>query len=176
MVLHQVLRVFCSLALLQNNTIQLTFSLLLSSPTPPTPHTQQHHNQRPSPYNPHPTTIMSSTTMSSTPANKPLFQPQGSHQIPLSIFKKFEAVDNYLVDSLIPQDASLKGALERNEKEGLPSIDVSPNDGKFLYLLAKMNNVKRVLEVGTLGGYSGIVSTFFKILIFFFLKWSGRSG
>ncbi|HEY6413387.1 MAG TPA: O-methyltransferase, partial [Edaphobacter sp.] len=45
---------------------------------------------------------------------------------------------------------------EANARAGLPSIDVSPTQGKFLHLLARMQGAKRILEVGTLGGYSTI--------------------
>ena len=47
-------------------------------------------------------------------------------------------------------------ALQRNAASGLPTIDVAPNQGKLLYLLAKMRGAKRILEIGTLGGYSTI--------------------
>ena len=68
----------------------------------------------------------------------------------------FINTDTYICDSLVPQDAGLTSALKANATAGLDDIDVSPSQGKLLYLLAKMNNVKRYLEVGTLGGYSAI--------------------
>ncbi|KAG9232403.1 O-methyltransferase family protein [Amylocarpus encephaloides] len=65
-------------------------------------------------------------------------------------------VDNWITDSIVPQDDAQKATLANNASTGLPTIDVSPNDGKMLYLLAKMNKAKRILEVGTLGGYSAL--------------------
>jgi len=65
------------------------------------------------------------------------------------------AVDDYIVERLLgtelPQDV-----LEANAAAGLPAIDVSPAQGKFLYLLAKATGSQRILEVGTLGAYSTI--------------------
>jgi predicted O-methyltransferase YrrM len=66
------------------------------------------------------------------------------------------AVDEYLVEKLIPADVSLTAAREANAAAKLPAIDVSPTQGKFLYLLAKIQGARRILEVGTLGGYSTI--------------------
>jgi predicted O-methyltransferase YrrM len=65
-------------------------------------------------------------------------------------------VDNYLTDTLIAKDAALESALAANAAGGLPAIDVSPTQGKFLQLLARMQGAKRILEIGTLGGYSTI--------------------
>src|ERR1700761_6474759 len=65
-------------------------------------------------------------------------------------------VDDYLVEKLIPADAALTLAREANAEAKLPAIDVSPAQGKFLYLLAKIHGARRILEVGTLGGYSTI--------------------
>lgn len=65
-------------------------------------------------------------------------------------------VDAYIVERLIPSDASLDGALEANKAAGLPPIDVSPAQGKFLHLVARMIGARRVLEIGALGGYSTI--------------------
>ena len=66
------------------------------------------------------------------------------------------AVDNYIVSKLLPGDSSLDQAVRASEEAGLPSIQVSPAQGKFLYLLAKVHGAKRILEIGTLGGYSTI--------------------
>jgi predicted O-methyltransferase YrrM len=76
--------------------------------------------------------------------------------IPQHISDTFNAVDSYFCDMLLPADPALDGALEANAAASLDQIDVAPNQGKFLYLLAKMNNAKRILEIGTLGGYSAI--------------------
>ena len=66
------------------------------------------------------------------------------------------AVDEYLAGRLIPADATLTAAREANAEAKLPAIDVSPTQGKLLYLLAKIQGARRILEVGTLGGYSTI--------------------
>ena len=66
------------------------------------------------------------------------------------------AVDDYLAEKLIPADGALTLAREANAEAKLPAIDVSPAQGKFLYLLAKIQGARRILEVGTLGGYSTI--------------------
>jgi len=66
------------------------------------------------------------------------------------------AVDEYLVGKLIPTDGALTAARAANAEAKLPAIDVSPAQGKFLYLLAKIQGARRILEVGTLGGYSTI--------------------
>jgi len=65
-------------------------------------------------------------------------------------------VDHYLSLTLIPTDPILEAALAANTAAGLPSIDVSPTQGQFLHLLAKIHNAQRILEIGTLGGYSTI--------------------
>ena len=66
------------------------------------------------------------------------------------------AVDRYLVESLIPRDPLLDEALKANTAAGLPTIDVAPNQGKLLHLLARIQGARRILEIGTLGGYSTI--------------------
>ena len=65
-------------------------------------------------------------------------------------------VDAYTAKLLTPPDPSLDGALLANTAAGLPAIDVSPNQGKFLHLLAKSSGARKILELGTLGGYSTI--------------------
>jgi predicted O-methyltransferase YrrM len=70
--------------------------------------------------------------------------------------KTWSAVDSYIAENLLPADTVLEAALRSNRSRGLPEIDVSPAQGKLLYLLAKMNNARRILEIGTLGGYSTI--------------------
>src|SRR6202011_2458314 len=70
--------------------------------------------------------------------------------------ERWTAVDRFLVESLIPADPILSEAMEANAAANLPAIDVAPNEGKLLYLLAKIQGAKRILEVGTLGGYSTI--------------------
>jgi len=66
------------------------------------------------------------------------------------------AVDDYIAEKLVGEDKHLADAREANAMGGLPPIDVSPVQGKFLYLLAKAVGARRILEVGTLGGYSTI--------------------
>jgi predicted O-methyltransferase YrrM len=61
-----------------------------------------------------------------------------------------------LGDLLAPNDEKLEAALKANRKAGLPAIDVSPLQGKFLHVLVQMTQAKRVLEIGLLGGYSTI--------------------
>ncbi len=66
------------------------------------------------------------------------------------------AVDRYFEDRLIGTDPALDAALEASTAAGLPQIAVSPSHGKLLHLLAASIGAKRILEVGTLGGYSAI--------------------
>jgi predicted O-methyltransferase YrrM len=68
----------------------------------------------------------------------------------------FAAVDDFLAAHVGGDDAVLAAALARAEAAGLPSIAVSALQGKFLYLQAKLFGARRILEIGTLGGYSGI--------------------
>ena len=65
-------------------------------------------------------------------------------------------VDSYITDTLVQPDAALAAALEASDAAGLPQINVSPAHGKLLWLLARLQNARRILEVGTLGGYSTI--------------------
>ena len=68
----------------------------------------------------------------------------------------WRAVDDYIVDRLIPSEHTLDDVLAANAAAGLPAHDVSAAQGRFLSLLARMTGARRVLEVGTLGGYSTI--------------------
>jgi len=65
-------------------------------------------------------------------------------------------VDDYIVDKLVQEDGALSAALAANTAAGLPSIDVSAAQGKFLHLMVRITGAKRILELGTLGGYSTI--------------------
>ncbi len=65
-------------------------------------------------------------------------------------------VDRYIVDLLVPTDTALEAALAASTAAGLPSHNVSPNQGKFLQLLAQIQRARNILEIGTLGGYSTI--------------------
>jgi predicted O-methyltransferase YrrM len=69
---------------------------------------------------------------------------------------KWIEVDRYINGHLAAHDAALDAAVAANSTAGLPAIDVTPNQGKFLYLLAQLADAKRILEIGTLGGYSTI--------------------
>lgn len=66
------------------------------------------------------------------------------------------AVDLYIGNRLISSDVALDAALAANAAADLPPIDVSAAQGKMLHLLARMTGARRILEVGTLGGYSTI--------------------
>lgn len=68
----------------------------------------------------------------------------------------WRAVESYFSGRLLSPDPVLDAALEANALAGLPSIDVSPAQGKLLHLLARSIGARRILEVGTLGGYSTI--------------------
>lgn len=65
-------------------------------------------------------------------------------------------VDDYISTLLIGQDAVLDGTLAASDRAGLPQINVSPSHGKLLNLVARMNGARRILEFGTLAGYSTI--------------------
>jgi predicted O-methyltransferase YrrM len=65
-------------------------------------------------------------------------------------------VDEYLGGVLVPSDTILDAAVQAGLDAGMPQIQVSPVQGKFLYLLAQIQGARRILEVGTLAGYSTI--------------------
>ncbi len=69
---------------------------------------------------------------------------------------QWHAVDTYFNDLFIPSDDTLDHALHTSDEAGLPQINVSPAQGKLLYLLAQIHGAKNILEIGTLGGYSTI--------------------
>ena len=68
----------------------------------------------------------------------------------------WDKVDQYLADTVVRPDEVLAAALEASDKAGLPAISVSPSHGKLLWILARLVSAKRILEIGTLGGYSAI--------------------
>ncbi|MEU6643319.1 O-methyltransferase [Saccharomonospora sp. NPDC046836] len=70
--------------------------------------------------------------------------------------RTWAAVDDYFSSHLIPPDAALDAALRASNDADLPAIAVAPNQGKLLYLLARMARARTILEIGTLGGYSTI--------------------
>ncbi|MFH8987074.1 O-methyltransferase [Streptomyces sp. NPDC017940] len=65
-------------------------------------------------------------------------------------------VDDYFGDLLAPADPALTATLRTSESAGLPPINVAPTQGKLLHLLARIQGARRILEIGTLGGYSTI--------------------
>jgi predicted O-methyltransferase YrrM len=65
-------------------------------------------------------------------------------------------VDAYLVGHFMPTDPALEETLKESAAAKLPPISVAPNQGKMLELLARIQRSKRILEIGTLGGYSTI--------------------
>lgn len=66
------------------------------------------------------------------------------------------AVDQYLTGVLVGPDPALDAALSASRAAGLPAINVTPNHGKLLHLLARIHQARSILEIGTLGGYSTI--------------------
>lgn len=68
----------------------------------------------------------------------------------------WSAVDRYLTDRTSPPDPALDAALAAAAEAGLPPISVAPNHGKLLQLLARLVGARKILEVGTLAGYSAI--------------------
>ena len=66
------------------------------------------------------------------------------------------AVDRYFTDLFVPPDPALDAALASSTAAGLPPINVAPNQGKLLLLLARIQGARTILEIGTLGGYSTI--------------------
>ncbi len=69
---------------------------------------------------------------------------------------QWAAVDRYFEEQLIGEDAALKAALAAVDSAGLPAISVAANMGKLLMMVASMVGARRILEIGTLGGYSTI--------------------
>lgn len=70
--------------------------------------------------------------------------------------RTWEAVESYFNEWLIPSDPILDAAMKAIDAAGLPTISVAPNEGKLLWLLARMQGARNILEIGTLGGYSTI--------------------
>ena len=69
---------------------------------------------------------------------------------------RWTEVDHYLDEVLVGSDPALDAALDDVDAAGMPAISVTPTLGKLLYILARMVGARRILEVGTLGGYSTI--------------------
>ena len=70
--------------------------------------------------------------------------------------EQWTTVDQYLAGLLVPDDPALEAAQQASAAAGLPAISVSPTQGKLLWLLARMQQARSILEIGTLGGYSTI--------------------
>ena len=83
---------------------------------------------------------------------------QGRHvaRIASKTQDRWVEVDDYLNDVFVPPDLALDAALRASAEAGLPQINVAPNQGKFLQLLARVQGARNILEIGTLGGYSTI--------------------
>src|SRR4029079_13985739 len=71
--------------------------------------------------------------------------------------KVFAEVDRFLGATIVREDEALRGAVEAAEAAGLPQIQVSPPQGKLLQLLVRLSGARKILEFGTLGGYSAIL-------------------
>src|SRR5216117_3823773 len=69
---------------------------------------------------------------------------------------QWSAIDEFLGGSLLGSDPVLDGALEASAAAGLPSIQITPCQGKLLQILAQLQGARSILEIGTLGGYSTI--------------------
>jgi predicted O-methyltransferase YrrM len=69
----------------------------------------------------------------------------------------WKSVDEYLQDHFIEADPILKSAVDEQNAAGMPEIQVSPTEGKFLQMLARAMGARKILEIGTLGGYSTIL-------------------
>lgn len=69
---------------------------------------------------------------------------------------QWTAVDRDFNDLMVPSDPVLEAALKASAEAGLPPIQVSPSQGKMLWIMARAMRARRILEMGTLGGYSTI--------------------
>ena len=97
----------------------------------------------------------SATVAPTSPAPASPYNPSGmadktAHEL------KWETVDNYIVEHMLPYDADLEWAQASSNAANLPAISVTANQGRLLQLLASLNSSTRILEIGTLGGYSTI--------------------
>ena len=109
---------------------------------------------------PHPTRRTGRRTPgpSSRPAGAldPGGRPSGPDKEETVSEETWEAVDGYFASLLAPDDDALRHALATSREAGLPDIQITPTQGRLLQLLAKSVGARRILEVGTLGGYSTI--------------------
>ena len=65
-------------------------------------------------------------------------------------------IDDYVANLFAPPDEALEAALRESEREGLPAINVSATEGRLLQMLVEISGTRKILEIGTLGGYSAI--------------------
>jgi predicted O-methyltransferase YrrM len=65
-------------------------------------------------------------------------------------------IDDYVANLFAPPDEALEAALRESEREGLPGINVSATEGRLLQMLVEISGTRKILEIGTLGGYSAI--------------------
>jgi predicted O-methyltransferase YrrM len=70
--------------------------------------------------------------------------------------QRWDRIDDYLAGALVPSDPVLEAAIQEGVRAGLPQIQVSPVQGRMLHLLARLIGARRILEIGTLAGYSAI--------------------
>ena len=70
--------------------------------------------------------------------------------------QQWTAVDRYITDLVVPSDPPLEAALRDSDAAALPAISVTPNQGKLLWVFARLLGARKILEIGTLGGYSTI--------------------
>lgn len=79
-----------------------------------------------------------------------------AHDYPTPTIEECTAVDHYFAARLAPTDQVLEHVLAANAEAGMPPHDVAPVQGKFLAVMVQISQAKRILEIGTLGGYSTI--------------------
>jgi len=89
-------------------------------------------------------------------ARFPLFTAATARENGAMSQEQWTAVDRYITDLLVPSDPALESTLRASVEGGLPAINVAPNQGKFLAMLAQIQKAQNILEIGTLGGYSTI--------------------
>jgi predicted O-methyltransferase YrrM len=85
-----------------------------------------------------------------------MFQADQTEVIHMTGQDQWSAVDSYIADLFLAPDPALEAALASSAAAGLPAISVSPTQGKLLHVLARVQGARRILEIGTLGGYSTI--------------------
>ena len=83
--------------------------------------------------------------------------PIDSAYVDATLRSRWAVVDDYLTERLVAPDSSLDDVLATSARAGLPQIEVSRLQGKFLQLLVRITGARRVLELGTLGGFSAIL-------------------